>query len=228
MKTLQEYLVESCLMLSEASLGRLVQHFENGDIIAILSACRNDWNEDDEKDNARQNKKKTNELRTFVLGMKFGYNKAIGGYIEKNNDGKMVEVADEMSTIVYADPSREKDLRKFATEMGIRFNQDSVLFVGSDRVAEWIATRLPNSLDLPIGGSKKLGKFHPKRLGEYFTKIGKKNFSFAVESEDYFRYSQVKGEMSIPTTVQMRGYDALRKSLAEAAANETNWEVWRP
>lgn len=228
MKTLKEYLKEFDHSINEASLGRLNQHVEKKDAIAILSACRDDWNPNDPVDNARQNKRKTNELRNFVVGMKFGFNKAMGGYVEKKDDGSFVEIDNEMSTIVYAEPKREKELRKFAEKMGEHYNQDSVLFVGCDGNAEWIFTREDNSNKLPLGASKKLGRFIPKRIGEYFTKIGKKHFTFAVESEDITRYSQLKSEMSIPTTIQMRGYDELRKRLAESAANDSDWEVWKP
>ena len=107
MKSLKQYLKESSIPknpLYEASLGRLRQHMEAGEPIAIISACRGDWNRKDPKENAKINKAKTNELRSFILGMGFGFNRAIGGYTEIDAEGNKMEIKDEMSCIVYSGP----------------------------------------------------------------------------------------------------------------------------
>ncbi len=226
MKTLKQYLKESSIPknpLYEASLGRLRQHLEAGEPIAIISACRGDWNRKDPKENAKINKAKTNELRSFILGMGFGFNKAIGGYTEVDSEGNKVEIKDEMSCIVYATPDREKELRTFAIGMGKRFKQDSILFVDTNGDAEWIFTRKDNFMGKPVASSYKLGEFHYTQLDKYFTKIGKKNFSFAVESFDYKRYTQISEEISIPTTIQLRGFDFMRKELAKCAEQGIEW-----
>lgn len=197
-------------MLTEASLGRLVQHFQDGDCIAIVSAFRG------ERDKA-ENMKLTKQLRTLVLGAGFGFNKAIGGYSEKMDDGSVVNVDDEHSTIIYASPDRENELRKFVTSLGKKYEQDSVLFVGNDRKATWIFTRPDNFMDKPVGSTMELGDFHPKQIGVYFTKIGKKNFSFVMkEAEEVTRWSQ--HEMKV-TTVEMRGFDHMKNVLKECATN---------
>lgn len=226
MKTLKQYLKESSIPknpLYEASLGRLRQHLEAGEPIAIISACRSDWNRKDPKENAKINKAKTNELRSFILGMGFGFNRAIGGYTEIDSEGNKVEIKDEMSCIVYATPDREKELRTFAIGMGKRFKQDSILFVNTKKEAEWIFTRPDNFMGKPVASSFKLGDFHYTQLDKYFTKIGKKNFSFAVESVDCRKWTQLSEEMSIPTTIEMRGFDFMRKELAKCAEQGIEW-----
>ena len=196
--------------LTEASLGRLVQHFQNGDCIAIVSAFRGERSK-------AENMKLTKQLRTLVLGAGFGFNKVIGGYSEKLDDGTVVNIDDEHSTIIYATPERENELRKFVISLGKKYNQDSVLFVGNDRKATWIFTRPDNFMNKPVGSTMELGDFHPKQIGVYFTKIGKKNFSFVMqESEEVTRWSQ--HELKV-TTVEMRGLDYMKKVLKECATN---------
>lgn len=233
MKSLKQYLKESQgpkNPVYEASLGRLRQHKENGEPIAIISACRSDWNRKDPKENAKINKAKTNELRSFILGAGFGFNKAIGGYTEIDAEGNKIEIKDEMSCIVYATPEREKELRTFAIGMGKRFKQDSILFVGTDGKAAWIFTRPDNYKGMPVASSFPLGKFNYEQIGKYFTKIGKRNFSFAVESFDYERFTQISEEISIPTTIELRGYDFMKKELARCAEEGIEWKqaetVW--
>lgn len=224
MKTFQKFISDcNSSRINEASLGRLKQHKDKGEPMAIISACRGDWNRKDPKDNAKINKAKTAELRSFILGMGFGFNKAIGGYTEVDSEGKKVEIKDEMSSIVYATPDREKELRTFAIGMGKRFKQDSILFIGCDGNAEWIFTRPDNFMGKPVASSFKLGEFHYKQLDRYFTKIGKKNFSFAVESVDYSRHTQLTEEIALPTTIELQGYDYMRKELAKCAEQGVEW-----
>lgn len=211
MISFKEFIVEQ--ELSEASMARLLKHFQDGDIIAIISAFRG------ERDKA-ENMKLTKQLRSYVLGAGFGYNKAIGGYSEMMDDGTVVDIDDEHSTIIYGKPEREAELRKFVEGLGKKYQQDSVLFVGSDRKAKWIFTRKDNFMNKPIGSTMELGKFHPRQIGTYFTKIGKKNFSFVVNEEDINRWSQ--GELKL-TTVEMRGLEHMRLVLAECASKNSDF-----
>lgn len=200
--------------LIESSLGRLYQHLEDGDCIAIVSAFRANRKR-------AENVKLTKELRAYVLGAGFGYNRAVGGYTEKMDDGSFVEVVDEQSTIIYAKPEREKELRRFAESLGKKYDQDSVLFVDKKGNACWIFTRKPNWAEQEIGSVQNLGEFHPKQIGAYFTKIGKKNFSFVVnESEEVTRWSQC--ELKVPT-VDMRGLDIMKKRLKECVENDIDF-----
>lgn len=214
MKSFKEYFQEERSSLTEASLGRLNQHFEQGDAIAIISA------EKDENDKAT-NSKNTNELRKIVLGYKFGFNKALGGYVEVSPDGNKKEVVGEKSTIIYASPDREKELEILAKKLGKKFNQNSILFVDAKKNAKWIYTTDVKDPEGKIvnkaGEIEPLGRFVPKQLGDYFTKIGKKNFTFLVQNEDYERFSDTNGEIRLSSVSEATTFEVLRKDLAKQA-----------
>lgn len=170
-----EFLYEEKNMLDEASLGRFVQHMENNEPFAIISACRA-WNDDVQAKNNAATKK----LQSDILSAGFGFHKCVGGYVETDPDGKQHEVVDEKSHIVYATKDREKELRIFAFKMGVKYQQNSILFCGSDGKAYW---RYTNDFwayghKYKKGDTDNLGEFVPRRIGDYFSKIGKKQFTF--------------------------------------------------
>ena len=206
MKILENIIFENEI-ISEASMGRLYQHFKDGDCIAIVSAFRGERSKS-------ENMKLTKELRVMTLGAGFGYNKVIGGYSEKLDDGTVVNIDDEHSTVIYAKPEREKELRRFVESLGKKYKQDSVLFIGSDRKAKWIFTRPDNFMNKPVGSTLELGEFHPRQIGMYFTKIGKKHFSFVIQEGEVIRWSQCEVK---PTTIEMRGLDYMRTVLKECS-----------
>ena len=178
--------------INEASLGRFWQHYTKGEPIAIVSAERQDKNVTKE-----ENKDNTDLLRKFVFDAKFGYVKCKGGYTETRADGSEEHVDNENSTIIYCTKEREKELFKFAFYLGERFKQDSILFIDSDGNAAWHYTQ--HSTKHPKGSVERLGEFHPVQIGKYYSKIGKKHFTF----------SEFK-EVPIPTrktTIEMRTED---------------------
>ena len=160
--------------LDEASLGRFIQHMDNGDPFAIISACRYGMS-------MGQKKSVTDKLRSEVLSAGFGFHKCVGGYVETQENGETREITDELSSIVYGTKETEKKLRTFAFELGIKYKQDSILWCGSDGKAMWRYTN--NSQDfkgnfMRRGDYMPLGDFVPTRIGDYFSKIGKKHFTF--------------------------------------------------
>ena len=212
MKSFKEFINEKD-SLNEASLGRLYQHFNDGDCIAIVSAFRGERSKS-------ENMKLTKELRAMVLGAKFGYNKVIGGYSEQLEDGTTVDIDDEHSTIIYASPEREKELRTFVVSLGKKYKQDSVLFIGKDRKAKWIFTRPDNFMNKPVGSTEDLGDFHPAKIGKYFTKIGKKHFSFVIKEGEITRWTESD---IMPTTIEMRGMDYMRNVLKECSDSDKDF-----
>lgn len=211
MKIFENIFLESSLM--EASMGRLYQHFKDGDCIAIVSAFRGERSKS-------ENMKLTNELRVLTLGAGFGYNKVIGGYSEKRADGSVVNIDNEHSTIIYAPPEKEKELKNFVVALGKKYKQDSVLFIGNDRMARWIFTRPDNFMNKPVGSTMELGEFHPKQIGMYFTKIGKKHFSFVMKESEVTRWVDCD---VMPTTIEMRGLDYMRKVLEECSCTNKDF-----
>ena len=210
MKSFKEYINES--MLTEASVKRLQKHLEMGEPVAIVSAYRSDY-DDNKMRNATMCNKKTNELRSIVLSNKFGFNRGVGGFVEHLKDGSTREVKDERSTIIFAKPEREQELKKLAIALGKRFEQESILFVDAKGKACWIDTK--NS----VGKETPLGAFHPERVGDYFTKIKKQYFSFDVQEEvEYFSECD---DMPMPSTIQMQYMDRCFKDLADKDLDET-------
>lgn len=203
MKTFAEY-------ISEASLGRFWAHLKTGEPVAIISAERSE-------NSPKQNRKNTEFARTFIKNAGFGFAKVKGGYSEIVN-GVNVDVDSENSTIVYTTPDREEELRKLAMSIGIRFKQDSILFIDSKGNVSWIGTREDSSCG-GIGRKKPLGEFHPVQIGKYYSKIGKKHFSFTEIDENI--------SMSRPTTIEMRAMDRIQKILREAVERNIDFfELW--
>lgn len=189
--------------LTEASLGRLVKHLNNRDPIAIITGYRSDQT-------ARANSSANAQIALALRQHGFGFHKAVGGYIENvtRPDGSVeqVEVDGERVMIVYTTPNRQQQMFTLVKSLGHGFKQDSVLLVDSDRQACWYYTNDTGSRKR--GDVDRLGEFHPVRIGKYFTKIGKKSFTFKSLEED------VKWNW---TTVEMRTNDQMRRNLQIAS-----------
>lgn len=159
--------------VNEASLSRLWQHFHKGDPILIISAQR-------EGMTAAEKNKVYEMLQKEIDRALFGYVKVKGGYYEYHN-GKMEEVKGEYSCVVFGTKDTEKRLLNLGIKLGKEFNQDSILWVNTEGNACWIYT---NDVKNHKEGDKvPLGDFHTDQIGLYYTKIGKKKFSFSYIDE---------------------------------------------
>ena len=161
-------------ILKERSLSRFMAHLENGDAILIISGCRN-------KNSRSLNNLNTESIRMAALKNRFSYNKVKGGYEEDGN----VPVFEE-SSIIYAPKEREEELYEFGKRWGSHCKQEAVFFVHSNGNSELLYTKRTEEEDKnhKITIHKKfekvrMGKFHPRQLGAYFTQIKSKRFSFA-------------------------------------------------
>lgn len=194
--------IKEQLELTEASLGRLWQHYNQHDAIAIISSDRSD-------NTKAQNRENNKEIGRRLSRMGFGYNRSVGGYVETivddQGESHEVEIDDERGFIVYGTKQTEKQLFNFIKALGTQYKQESVLLVDTTGQAYWYYTN-----DTQDGHQRgdivKLGEFHPSRIGKYFTKIGKKQFSFKTITE------QINYKF---TTVEMRNNDYMRARLAE-------------
>lgn len=178
------------LELTEASMGRLWQHYEKGDVIAIISSDRS------ERSN-RENIEKYKDLKYQIARYGFGYNKARGGYVETItlDDGttKQQEVDGERSVIVYCSPEEQDQLFNLIKHLGRVYDQECVLLVDKNKQASWFYTNNSSNGKHKRGNIIKLGKFHPQRIGMFFTKIGKKNFSFeTIEEQQQYKWTSVE------------------------------------
>lgn len=185
--------------ITEASMSRLVDHMNKGDPIAIITGYRNDQT-------VRTNIDANKQIALALRQHGFGFHRAAGGYVEDvtRDDGTVeeIEVDGERSMIVYASPKDQDDMFNLIKSLGHKFKQDSVLLVDKNKQACWYYTNKTSKHDR--GDIVKLGEFHPVRIGKYFTKIGKKSFTFKSLEES------VKWNW---TTVEMRSNDQRRKNL---------------
>lgn len=160
-------------VLDEASLGRLWQHFTKGEPILIISSDRTDKHD--------QNKANYQSLKNDIHAAKFGYVKVKGGYTETLEDGTRHDVDGENSCVVFGTADTAQRLLKLGMMLGAKYEQECIFWVNNAGVAEWIYTTKTNEHN--VGDRVKLGEFHPMQIGQYYTKIGKKKFSFTSIDE---------------------------------------------
>ena len=158
-----------------ASLGRFFQHIEDGRPAVIVSACRSEVSKS-------QNIKRTSQLKDILPYSGFGYNKACGEFVETLANGNTRNADGEYSFIVYGDVANEKHLRAFGFMMGRQFAQDAIMVIDSNKQCYWLVTTPYYDQSIKrarrVGEQIDYGTFHPAKIGEYYTKIGKKHFAF--------------------------------------------------
>lgn len=194
MKTFKEY-------LSEASLGRLWQHFTRGEPMVIISADRSERTKS-------ENKSCFEKLKQNIRLAKFGYVKVKGGYTETDAEGNKHDVDDENSCVIFGTPETEKRLFVLGLRLGKAYNQECFLWVGNDNIAYWVYTINDDVRNIRIGEKVRLGEFHTKKIGQYFSKIGKKQFSFTQIDESEDKHSSF-------TTIEMQSSDRFIRMLDE-------------
>ena len=164
-------------MLHEAaskSLSRALQHTQESNV-GIITAYRGEF---DKKTNESRNQKLAQEIRSNG----FGYINVTGFYVE--NLGKEDETkVQEKSFFVTSNKNDGGKLKSFLKSMGKKYNQDSVFYKSADDLdGTLIGTasgRWPG-----IGTEVNVGKFHPQRIGMFYTKM-KGNRTFTFESVEY-------------------------------------------
>lgn len=105
--------------------------------------------------------------------------------------------------------------------MGKKYQQDSILFIDSNGNAEWVGTR-KDSYCGGINQTIPYGKFHPKLIGDYYTKIGKKHFSFTDITE-----GEKEIMLSKETSIERRGREYFLNCLVESTKNDVDfYDYW--
>lgn len=177
--------------LQEFSMGRVYKHMENNRPMAILTGFRYK----DEQGNVltlSQNRARNNKIKAELQKMNFGYVQVKGAYIERDNDtGEGVEVTEE-SLLVMGEVGKADELKAIAIKLGKKFNQDSIFFRDDKGQAMLISTR-KDSFVGPIGSIDRLGRFVPKQIGDYYTKLKntKGAFTFLNLTEEFESASHV-------------------------------------
>lgn len=101
----------------------------------------------------------------------FGFNKIKGSYVENREDDTTVTV-EEDSLIVYGKSKDEITLLRLGKQLGRRYKQEAILFINSEGKAKYY--------NLLTDSAVELGRFIYTRVGDYFSTIGKKQFSFSI------------------------------------------------
>lgn len=155
--------------LHESSLSRIWQHSQDSNM-GMITAYRGEFD-------IKQNEKRNKELTANIRDEGFGYIPVTGFYIENQGqeDEKKVQ---EKSFVVISSPDDGGRLRNFLIRMGIKYNQDSVLYKdhASDK-AKLIGTtagRWPGK-----NVEVEVGKFTAQKIGQFYTKMkGHRTFVF--------------------------------------------------
>lgn len=164
--------------INEASLGRVYQHLGK-DCMLFISADRGE-------NSKAENKKNFNILKKAIYTANFGYNRLKGGYYEQDAEtGETKEITDENSLVVYAPPEEGDTLLELGKKLGKKFKQDSIMFVDAKGKAKWVATRPDNFLEIPMYGEKPLGEWSTAKISKYYSKIGKKKFTFLEVGQEH-------------------------------------------
>lgn len=155
--------------LHESSLSRIWQHSKDSNM-GMITAYRGEFD-------VKENEKRNRELTGLIRSEGFGFIPVTGFYIE--NPGQEDEQrVQEKSFVVISSPNDNGRLRNFLIRMGIKYNQDSVLYKdASDEKAKLIGTtsgRWPGK-----NVEVEVGKFTPQKIGQFYTKMkGHRTFVF--------------------------------------------------
>ena len=169
--------------LNEIGLSRLYKHTEDNRPLATLSGFRYQ-DESGKVLTLQQNRARNAQIEVELKRQNFGFMKVKGAYIEKDKDGKEVEVAEE-SFLVIGETGKGDQLKKLVIALGKRYHQDSILFRDDDGQTQLISTRADSFVG-PVGTIEKLGRFISKKIGDYYTKLkGNRQFTFSAITEEY-------------------------------------------
>lgn len=146
--------------LNEASLGRAYQLYRkaNARSFGIISAYRRDKERN-------ENKERNKVLEQMIRSWKYGFVDLKGYGNERDEKGVWNQVV-EWSFWVNG---ITKDQIKKA---GNKFDQDAVIYAGPDTGGKVMI------IDLKNGIENNIGKFHPMKIGEFYSKIKGKPFVF--------------------------------------------------
>jgi hypothetical protein len=149
--------------LTEASLGRIHQHFKKSGqkSFAVVTSWRS-------AKPAHENTAAFNDLQRTVRSQGYGYNKMHG-------------VGEEEGGVQSKEPSLfvHGMSLKHAVEHGKKHDQHSIIYSGPETGGRVHLVHLKDDGDKKVGDHTDLGTFHPKKIGQYYSKIRGKAFTFA-------------------------------------------------
>lgn len=158
-------------LIVETNLSRLHQHTKESNI-GVISAFRGEFD-------LKQNKKRNQELMSAIRSAGFGYIPVAGHYIENQGSSDERDVIED-SFIIISNKDDQGKLKKFLMKMGVKFNQDSVLYkpatLDNAILIGTASGRYPG-----LGVESDVGKFHPQRMGKFYSQL-RNGKTFVFES----------------------------------------------
>lgn len=169
--------------LTERSLGRIYQHFKASGTksFAIMTSHRGDRP-------SHENKKSFLGLQRDVRSQGYGFTRMTG-------------VGEEEGGMANKEPSLfvHGMSYKHAVEHGKKHGQHSIIYSGPETQGKVHLVHLKDDGDKKVGDHTDLGTFHPKKLGQYYSKVRNKDFTFGEEIKG-FKYEAVNvGEAEVLT-----------------------------
>lgn len=154
--------------LTEASLSRVWQHVNSDRPIALLTAFRNEYSQEE---NVSRNKR----LAATIKNLGYGFFFVDGAWIENQGTPDEVHVSED-SLFVIGDPGTDEQFLADIVAQGAKYNQDAVLVK---------TTAGPKLYDQQGNVSLSLTTLVPGKLGSIYTKLrnNKKSNVFMFEAE---------------------------------------------
>lgn len=145
--------------MKEASLSRVWQHYNNGDVpFAIISAFRGEY---PLEENIRRNKALAAEIKKKGYGYFY-----VDGYWIENKDTPEERHVSEDSIFVIGVPGKEEEFKRFIVDEARKWEQEGGLLRLKDDIGVW------------DGNGNKIESFEklsPGKLGDVYTKLKRKN-----------------------------------------------------
>ena len=218
MKTYDNFISNT---VKESSLSRIYQH-TIGRELGIITAFRN-------RHTKSKNLSRNRTLAGVLRDAGYGYIKLEGHWAEGYGTSKVVDTHEESLLVIGEEYN--SGLKGLLKELGVRFNQDAVLFKPFDsEVAVLIGTSDEdedgNEILFPgLGKEITAGKWHPNKVGEFYSKMRSgKTFVFeTIISEQSIMGAWAKNLMTNDTEIvekvkldKIVGYTFYQKTFQDA------------
>jgi len=218
--------VDDCLY--EASLGRVLQHIKNENVFGAVTAFRG-VDSLNRPITRAENKKRNKKLEAEIKSAGYGFVKAKGFYIENFGTKDANPVQEDTFFVFPKDETEKNNIKSDLVKWGAKYDQESILYV-EDGFGYLVGTGgYGNEGGMSKGQTIKIGKFAPSKLGEFYTKIKKRPFTFEgvyrpldTFSKFYYkkRYENYLNENSKPRKSK-KDMEKVLKAIAKKAGFET-------
>lgn len=190
----KEYLDKN--YINESSLSRIQKHMiehDTGMITAFRYAENCGFGKIYTK---KENKARNKSLLSKLQRQGYGITKVKGSYIENYNSNNEIEVGEEVYFVV--DLNNEGNLKQKLKELGLEFEQDSILFIPKN--AEYGLLIGTNKCEDSYPGynvEKKLNNPIFGQSGEFFTRINGRPFILKEEFKIVLPPQNIMGKQAL-------------------------------